>query len=163
MKRATDSLPPAKFEYDRDGRLTSASDGKTNAAFSYDVDGNLAGRKIGNQIFRFALDQLGRPTQEGTNSFWWSAAGNLENTVYESPAGPVAAIDMVFGFRPSVARGNAFMAHRTGYTADSLGKKFSAAGFQRINVERKRLDLWVIAYKPLTVADQFQPILATMS
>ena len=91
------------------------------------------------------------------------AAGNLEGVLYQSPAGPVSAIDIVFGFRPSVARGNTFMAHRTGYTADSLGKKFAASGFQQINVERKNLDLWVVAYKPLPVSDQFRPIMATMS
>ena len=76
------------------------------------------------------------------------AAGNLEGVLYQSPAGPVSAIDIVFGFRPSVARGNVFMAHRTGYTADSLGQKFAASGFQRVNVERKNLDLWAIAYRP---------------
>lgn len=80
------------------------------------------------------------------------AMGNLEGTVYESPAGPVSAIDIVYGFRPSIARGNTFMAHRTGYTADSLSKKLAASGFHRVNVERKNMDLWGSGYKPLPVA-----------
>ncbi len=80
------------------------------------------------------------------------AAGNLEGTVYESPAGPISAIDIVYGFRRSIARGNTFMAHRTGYTADSLSKKLAASGLHRVNVERRNMDLWGSGYKPLPVA-----------
>jgi ubiquinone/menaquinone biosynthesis C-methylase UbiE len=76
------------------------------------------------------------------------AAGNLEGVLYESPAGPVTPIDIVFGYRRSIARGNTFMAHRTGFTADSLTKKLAAAGFHRIKVERDNLALWAGAYKP---------------
>jgi SAM-dependent methyltransferase len=42
------------------------------------------------------------------------AKGNLEDTLYVSPAGPIAPLDMVYGHRPSIQLGNEFMAHHTG-------------------------------------------------
>jgi SAM-dependent methyltransferase len=76
------------------------------------------------------------------------AQGRLEDPIYQSPAGPIAAIDICFGHRASVARGNVFMAHRTGFTANSLSQKLAACGFRNVRVDRKNLDLWAIAYKP---------------
>ena len=75
------------------------------------------------------------------------AKGNLEEPLYQSPAGPVCPVDIVYGYRPSVARGNVFMAHRTGFTADTLRTKLEAAGFQTVKVERDNLALWAIGYK----------------
>ncbi len=37
------------------------------------------------------------------------AQGRLLETLYESPAGPIAAIDILWGHRTSMARGNTFM------------------------------------------------------
>ena len=37
------------------------------------------------------------------------AEGNLEGTAYISALGPIAALDMLYGFRPSVAGGTDFM------------------------------------------------------
>lgn len=76
------------------------------------------------------------------------ARGQMEETVYQSPAGPIAAIDICFGHRASVARGNEFMAHKTGFSAGSLTKKLTDSGFQKVRVERRGMDLWAIAYKP---------------
>ena len=75
------------------------------------------------------------------------AKGNLEEPLYQSPAGPVTPIDVVYGYRPAVARGNLFMAHRTGFTADTLRTKLEAAGFQGLKVERDNLALWAVGYK----------------
>jgi SAM-dependent methyltransferase len=76
------------------------------------------------------------------------ARGQLEEPIYQSPAGPIAAIDICFGHRRSVARGNEFMAHKTGFSAHTLALKLAACGFQRVRVERRDLDLWATAYKP---------------
>ena len=54
--------------------------------------------------------------------------GRLEETHYVSPAGPIAAIDMLFGFRPSLAAGNRFMAHRVGFTMHTLAQHILGAG-----------------------------------
>ena len=44
------------------------------------------------------------------------AEGKLEDPLYISPMGPIAPLDILFGHRPSLVGGNAFMAHRTGFT-----------------------------------------------
>jgi hypothetical protein len=75
------------------------------------------------------------------------AKGDLETPLYISPAGPICASDMLFGHRPPIARGNHFMAHRTGFTAGSLSEKLAAAGFRKVSVDRRDFSLWAIANK----------------
>ena len=75
------------------------------------------------------------------------ADGNLEGILYQSPAGPISAIDVLFGHRASIAAGNTFMSHRTGFTAESLYEKLVSAGFVDVQVERSDLTLWARAYK----------------
>jgi hypothetical protein len=60
----------------------------------------------------------------------------LEDTLYMSPLGPIAPIDILFGHRPSLAGGNAFMAHRTGFTDGTLGAALIRAGFATAIVQR---------------------------
>lgn len=62
--------------------------------------------------------------------------GRLEDAVYSSPAGPITALDIVYGFGDSIALGNAFMAHKTGFTARSLAQKLRDAGFGDVDVQR---------------------------
>jgi SAM-dependent methyltransferase len=80
--------------------------------------------------------------------------GRLEDTAYVSPAGPIAPLDVVYGHRASVARGNEFMAHRTGFTAKTLREKLRTAGFVDVKVERKAHEfaLWATARRPATGA-----------
>ncbi len=65
------------------------------------------------------------------------AQGKLCDPIYSSPAGPVAPLDILYGFRPSLERGNMFMAHRTGFTANTLGEAMSSAGFANIGLKRR--------------------------
>ena len=51
--------------------------------------------------------------------------GRLEEPAYVSPSGPIYALDMLYGHRPSVEL-SPFMAHRTGFTARSLRKLLTA-------------------------------------
>jgi len=74
--------------------------------------------------------------------------GKLEETVYESPAGPVAPIDILFGFRPFIARGARAMAHRTGFTLRSLGRHLRDAGFTEGKLWSEGLDLWAFTTRP---------------
>jgi len=76
------------------------------------------------------------------------SSGKLEDPVYVSPAGPISALDMVFGHRDSVRAGNDFMAHRTGFSARTLSQKLRDAGFEDINVRSKDLALLAEARKP---------------
>ena len=48
------------------------------------------------------------------------AQGNLVNPLYVSPAGPISAIDILYGHRGYIAKGNVYMAHKGGFTYKSL-------------------------------------------
>jgi SAM-dependent methyltransferase len=69
----------------------------------------------------------------------------LETVAYVAPAGPVTPLDMLFGFRPSIARGNTFMAHRTGFTDLRIGRMLIEAGFAEVRTKRSQFDLWAVA------------------
>ncbi len=69
-----------------------------------------------------------------------------EDVLYTSPAGPITPLDMLFGHQASLARGNHYMAHRTGFTAKRLGKMLAEAGFGEVRVVKGRsFDLWAVA------------------
>jgi SAM-dependent methyltransferase len=77
------------------------------------------------------------------------AEDKLDETAYQSPAGPIAPLDMLYGHRASLARGNLFMAHKTGFTAKTLGQALVRANFDKVRVKRgDAFDLWAVAYKP---------------
>ncbi|WP_342778714.1 class I SAM-dependent methyltransferase [Phreatobacter stygius] len=69
----------------------------------------------------------------------------LESVAYVAPAGPVTPLDMLYGFRPSIARGNEFMAHKTGFTDLRLGRLLIEAGFAEVRTKRALFDLWAVA------------------
>lgn len=76
------------------------------------------------------------------------AEGKINEPVYISPAGPVSPLDMIYGFRPSLENGNTFMAHKTGFTLESLGREFFAAGFKWVKgAKDTAYSLWIKAYK----------------
>lgn len=64
------------------------------------------------------------------------AAGNLVEPIFVSLEGPISPIDILYGHRPELERGNFFMAHRTGFTALVLGEAMARAGFIRVKVHR---------------------------
>ena len=69
--------------------------------------------------------------------------GDILGTVYESPAGPISALDMLYGHRVSVLRGSEFMRHKTGFTKQSFTQMLEAGGLQNYTVESKGFDLLV--------------------
>lgn len=77
------------------------------------------------------------------------ARGRLEDVAYVSPAGPITPLDMVYGHIAALARGNRFMAHRTGFTSKTLREKLQTAGFAGIAVEQraKVFELWASGSK----------------
>ena len=73
----------------------------------------------------------------------------LDGKAYDSEAGPIAVLDIFFGHGASIAAGNRFMAHRTGFTQERLGFKATQAGFRQVRVGRgEALDLWAILPMP---------------
>jgi SAM-dependent methyltransferase len=77
------------------------------------------------------------------------ADGKLETPLYISPMGPIAPIDILYGHRASLASGNAFMAHRTGFTSDTLGAALIEAGFATAMVQStaSNFSLTAIAFR----------------
>src|SRR5690606_12654686 len=60
------------------------------------------------------------------------AEGKLLTPLYTSPTGPIAAFDILYGYRMPMAQGNLFMAHRCGFTETTLTGTLRSAGFQSI-------------------------------
>lgn len=92
------------------------------------------------------------------------AQGNLEDTAYISPAGPIAAIDIIYGYRKAMAEGNLFMAHRTGFTAQTLVAALKAAGFSAIASARRAapaFDLWALAFRDMQPEDRIREAAAS--
>jgi hypothetical protein len=56
-----------------------------------------------------------------------------DQPLYISPAGPVKALWMFYGMGTSI-HGMPYMAHKTGFTANSLQRRLTEAGFDEIQV-----------------------------
>jgi len=88
------------------------------------------------------------------------ASGDLDSVLYQSPAGPIAALDILFGHRKSIERGYGFMAHRTGFTTTRLGQLMTRAGFKEVWVgSGSRFDLWAIGLLERTDAALLKKLL----
>tara|TARA_B100000676_G_C18065077_1_gene840405 strand:+ start:1466 stop:2065 length:600 start_codon:yes stop_codon:yes gene_type:complete len=74
--------------------------------------------------------------------------GNYLKALYQSPAGPIAPIDILFGHRASVAGGNEYMAHKCAFTMEALLGVLKAAGFGTIVGGTGDFNLYAIAMKP---------------
>lgn len=73
----------------------------------------------------------------------------LSNDVlYESPAGPITAFDMIYGFRRYVAANPGTMAHHTGFTSKLLEEALWEAGFSKVTMSR------VKAFNVMAVAER---------
>jgi hypothetical protein len=78
------------------------------------------------------------------------ADDKLTQPAYTSPAGPIAPLDILYGLRSALARGNLYMAHRCGFTERVLTGTLQAAGFASVaSVSRAGpyFDLWALASK----------------
>jgi hypothetical protein len=76
------------------------------------------------------------------------ATDRLDETLYESAAGPVTAHDMLWGFGPAIAGGAVAMAHRCGFTPTLFLKRLGDAGFGEIVLRRRsNLELAAVALK----------------
>lgn len=77
------------------------------------------------------------------------ADGRLVETLYVSPAGPIAAFDILYGHRPQVAGGATYMAHKCGFTYPVLCQTLLENGFRTVwgGARPQAFDLWVVASK----------------
>jgi SAM-dependent methyltransferase len=90
----------------------------------------------------------------------------LLDPLYESDAGPIAPIDILYGLRLDLEKGNHYMAHKCGFTYSSLLGCFIQAGFKKWIGGRKPdiYELCLVACKGEksneelnTLASQFLP------
>lgn len=75
------------------------------------------------------------------------ADDRLAEPAYTSSAGPISPLDMLYGHQADLAKGNLYMAHRTGFTSRTLEAALRAAGFESVVLlQRPRaFDLWALA------------------
>ena len=73
----------------------------------------------------------------------------LTEPAYQSPAGPIAPLDILYGLRPALASGNLYMAHHCGFTQKVLAEVIQHCGFNRAIVRQRAdfFDLWALAFK----------------
>jgi SAM-dependent methyltransferase len=92
------------------------------------------------------------------------ADDQLTEPLYVSASGPISPLDVVFGHQASMAAGNGFMAHRTGFTARSLGQALIDAEFSEVRVhEGARWDLWAVATMPETSEIIFEQLASVLT
>ena len=78
------------------------------------------------------------------------AEDKLTEPAYTSPAGPIAPLDILYGHRPPMARGNLYMAHRCGFTEKVLSGTLQSSGFKRVASMKRGAPyfyLWALATK----------------
>lgn len=77
------------------------------------------------------------------------AQGKLLEPAYQSPAGPIAPLDILYGHRASMASGKPYMAHNCGFTGQSLANSLRSAGFSGVgvNAHQKSFALYAVATK----------------
>jgi predicted SAM-dependent methyltransferase len=79
------------------------------------------------------------------------AEDKLTDTAYTSPTGPIAPLDILYGHRPAMAKGNLYMAHRCGFTQKVLSGTLQSCGFKSVaTMARGRapfFDLFALASK----------------
>ncbi|MBT8009092.1 MAG: methyltransferase domain-containing protein [Gammaproteobacteria bacterium] len=84
----------------------------------------------------------------------------LLQPLYESPAGPISPIDILYGYRPAIARGNEYMAHKGGFTYSVLNDAFIEAGF-KMNYGGRNPDRWelfIISFKREKLQEEINTI-----
>jgi SAM-dependent methyltransferase len=76
------------------------------------------------------------------------AAGKLDEPLYQSPAGPIMALDIIYGYGKAVARGATYMQHKTGFTRKSMVAAMAGAGFEGSEaISGKNFSLWAAGRK----------------
>jgi ubiquinone/menaquinone biosynthesis C-methylase UbiE len=78
------------------------------------------------------------------------AEDKLLEPAYTAPAGPITPLDILYGHRPPMARGNLYMSHRCGFTEKVLISTLRSCGFKTVASKRRAhpyYDLYAVATK----------------
>lgn len=73
---------------------------------------------------------------------------DIDDTLYQSAAGPIMVLDVIYGFSLQIERsGQEFFAHKTGFTQKSLLQALQRAGFEAIYSGTGNLEVNAVAFK----------------
>jgi len=89
------------------------------------------------------------------------AQDKLTDSAYQSPGGPIAPIDILYGFRASMEQGNLYMAHHCGFTEKVLARTLRDSGFiDTASLKRGGpfFDLWIVGSKTSTDEDTLRRV-----
>jgi len=78
------------------------------------------------------------------------AEDKLTEAAYVSSSGPIAPLDILYGYRRALALGNHYMAHHCGFTLKVLSQTLQGCGFTTVAAARREapfFDLWALASK----------------
>lgn len=75
------------------------------------------------------------------------AEDKLTDAAYQSPAGLITPLDILYGHGTALAAGHHYMAHKCGFTLKTLTTALHSAGFAASAGKRRtrELDLWAVA------------------
>lgn len=72
---------------------------------------------------------------------------DIEDVLYQSPAGPILVRDVIYGYGVEIERsGNDFYAHKTGFTQKSLTAMLNACGFPWVYGGVGNLEVMAVAF-----------------
>ncbi|WP_411879210.1 hypothetical protein [Polaromonas sp. YR568] len=83
---------------------------------------------------------------------------DLDDILYQSPAGPISAHDVVYGLQTEIQEsGQDFFAHKTGFTPQSLRKILMDGGFPVVYVSTSQsvLAVHALAFKVSPTVEQY--------
>lgn len=73
---------------------------------------------------------------------------DIDDVLYESPAGPIMVLDVLYGYSAKIEQsGEEFFAHKTGFTQKSLRKVLNKSGFSSIYSATGNIEINAIAFK----------------
>ncbi|MFZ6744710.1 class I SAM-dependent methyltransferase [Undibacterium sp. JH2W] len=89
------------------------------------------------------------------------AEDKLLEPAYISPAGPISPLDILYGHRAAMERGNLFMAHRCGFTQKVLMNLLAEFGFKAVVAASRpsAFDLWAVGSKNVRPIAEVQELL----
>jgi predicted O-linked N-acetylglucosamine transferase (SPINDLY family) len=79
---------------------------------------------------------------------------DVDDTLYESPMGPITVLDVIYGHGEQIARsGCEFFAHKTGFTLKSLVAMLERCGFPHVFGGAQELEIAVFAFPETPTED----------
>ncbi|MCK1368329.1 class I SAM-dependent methyltransferase [Bradyrhizobium sp. 62] len=83
------------------------------------------------------------------------ANGKGEEVAYQSPLGPITALDMIYGHAASIEKGNVYMAHNSGFTEETIARLLLEARFEEVLVIKGNCyDFYALALMPRAAKTQ---------